>query len=347
MVFKKHKYFLLAFLMMAVAGCKGQKMEEKFNWLGTVSAPEEYPMEVYKGALIAEDFTYGFDMIWGTQNTGWGVNGGVMSVSTQQMAAPDSLKFTWLSLTEKKFYTGSWKLDKEKIARLFREGYVNDMNQKKETYTMVKVGLAPKGRVMVWLTGSGFQTEVGAFLAHDTTITADMAYDNAKYMFKPGFVEGVLNNERIMKPEIKARIAQKGYPDPDIYAVYRERYQWRPEIHLPDGGKASLFFYSYLNGEEETRFGEELVSNPYQSRATPKYITLIWKDKTGKKNGLGIEPFDEDEVLAAFKKLGNTGNIDLVIKINSSNTNAVVSLKNNKEEIPLRKGKVDITENLD
>ncbi len=47
-------------------------MEEKYTWLGTVSAPQEYPMEVYEGAIIADDFTYAFDAIWGTQNTGWG-----------------------------------------------------------------------------------------------------------------------------------------------------------------------------------------------------------------------------------------------------------------------------------
>ena len=344
MNFKKNRYFLFALISLAVTSCKGPNRKEKFEWTGTISAPEEYPMEVYDGAIIARDFTYGFDAIWGTQNTGWGNEGGLMIGSTTQMEAPDSLNFTWLSIVEKKFYTGTWKLDKEKIARLFREGYINDMNNKKETYSRIKVGLAPKGRVVVWLSGAGFQTEVGAYQAHDTTITQSMAYENAKYMFRPDYIAHTLNNEMIMKPEIKARIARFGYPDMNIYETYRKRYNWHPEIHLPDGGKATTFYYNYLNGEEENRFGEELVTNPYASRALPKYITLIWESKEGKKNGLEIRPFDEKEILAAFNKLGDSGNIDLVIKINDQGTDAVVSLKSKEEEISLPNSMIDISE---
>jgi len=347
MSFKKNRYLLLSFILLAITSCKGQKMEEKFEWTGTVSAPEEYPIEVYKGAIIANDFTYGFDAIWGTQNTGWGNDGGIMSVSTKQMEAPDSLNFTWLSLIEQKFYTGTWKLDKNKISKLFREGFINTMNNQKDTYTLIKVGLAPKGRVVVWLSGAGFQTEVGAFQAHDTTITAEKAYDNAKYMFKPNYIQLTLADEMVMKPDIRNRISQYGAPDMDIYETYRKRYNWRPQFILPDGGKASTFFYSYLNGEQENRTGEELSANEYASRAVPNYVTLIWKDKPGKKNGLEIRPFDQKEIISAFEKLGNSNPIDLVIKLNDSKTAAQVSLKNKDEEIKLINSKIKISENLD
>ena len=181
----KNICFLFVLLLITAAGCKNktkaQKMNEKFNWTGTVSAPEEYPMEVYEGAIIADDFTFRFDEMWGTQNTGWGETGGVFSIDREQMDAPDSLKFTWLSLIEKKFYSGSWKLNKDKIARLFREGFVNDVTHKKDTYKMIKVGLAPKGLVVVWLSGTGFQTEVGSYQATETALKKDDAYENAKF----------------------------------------------------------------------------------------------------------------------------------------------------------------------
>ena len=347
MSFKKNRYLLLSFILLAITSCKGQKMEEKFEWTGTVSAPEEYPAEVYKGAIIANDFTYSFDAIWGTQNTGWGNDGGIMSVSTKQMEAPDSLNFTWLSLTEKKFYTGKWKLDKNLIAKLFNEGFINDLNNKKETYTLIKVGLAPKGRVMVWLSGAGFQTEVGAFQAHDTTITAEQAYDNAKYMFRPDFITKTLNNEMVIKPEIKARITKSGLPDMDIYETYRKRYEWRPQVILPEGEKVTLIYYNFLNGEEENRFGQELVVNKYASRALPKYISILWKDKAGKKNGLEIRPFDEKEITDAFKKLDGDGPIDLIISLSSDGSTAKLSLKNKKEEIKLISSKTSISKNLD
>ena len=344
---KINKYLLLIRTSLAIISCKGQKMEEKFEWTGTVSAPEEYPIEVYKGAIIANDFTYGFDAIWGTQNTGWGNDGGIMSVSTKQMEVPDSLNFTWLSLIEKKFYTGKWKLDKNRIATLFKEGFINEISNKKETYTLIKIGLAPKGRVVVWLTGAGFQTEVGAYQAHDTTITADQAYENAKYMFKPDYIQLTLADSMVMKPEIKARTTQYGQPEMDIYEVYRKRYDWRPVITLPAGGEASSLFYNFWNGEEENRFGKELISNSYSSRAVPHYITLIWKDKDARKRGFEIRPFNEKEIIAAFAELGNSSPIDLMIKLNENGTDAQISIKNKENEIKLINSKIKINENLD
>lgn len=345
MIFKKNRYLLLAVVLLAITSCKGQKMEEKFEWTGTVSAPEEYPMEVYKGALIANDFTYRFDAIWGTQNTGWGNDGGIMSVSEKQMEAPDSLNFTWLSLTEKKFYTGKWKLDKTRISALFKDGFINDRTQKKETYSLIKIGLAPKGRVVVWLSGAGFQTEVGAFQAHDTTITAEQAYDNAKYMFRPDFISKTLNDDMVMKPEIKAKIAQNGMPDMDAYEGYRKKHQWRVFIVLPTGNKTILIYYNLINGEEENRFGEDLVS--YSKRALPKYISGNWLDMAGKKNGLEVKPFDEKEITSAFDQLGDSSPIDLVIKLNEDATAGQLSLKNRDREVKLNNSEVVISKDLD
>ena len=346
----KNICFLFVLLLITAAGCKNktkaQKMNEKFNWTGTVSAPEEYPMEVYEGAIIADDFTFRFDEMWGTQNTGWGETGGVFSIDREQMDAPDSLKFTWLSLIEKKFYSGSWKLDKDKIARLFREGFVNDVTHKKDTYKMIKVGLAPKGLVVVWLSGTGFQTEVGSYQATETALKKDDAYENAKYMFEDDFIPRVLADKNIMKPDIKSRIAIHGYPDPGLYQEYRERYNWRPEIHLPKGGKETVIIYQYLNGETETRFGQDLLENEFASRAVPRSLTLIWKDQSGKKNGMGVEPFEEKEILSAFKHLGNSGQINMVVTINDSNTDATIVLKNEHDTVKIGSAKIKISENL-
>jgi len=342
--------FLLCLLILGTAGCKNkgkaQKMEEKFDWTGTVSAPEEYPMEVYEGAIIASDFTFHFDEMWSTVNTGWGETGGAFSIDRDQMDAPDSLKFTWMSIVEKKFYTGSWKLDKEKIARLFSEGYINYRTNIKSTYNQIKVGLAPKGLIVVWLTGAGFQTEVGAFQAAETTITKDEAYENSKYMFDDDFVARILADKNVIKPEIKRKIESQGYPDPAIYQLYRNRYVWRPEIHVPQDGKVTQVYYDYFNGEEDTRFGQDLIDNAYLSRTVPKNLIVFWTGKTRHNNALSIEPFEEKEVLEAFRKLGNAENIDLVITLNEANTGAEVSLKNTKETIKIISAKIKISENL-
>ena len=76
---------LFIFSVFFILSCQNKKMEEKYSWSGTISAPQEYPMEIYSGGIIANDFTYPFDAIWGTQNTGWGNEGSKMNVSAKKM----------------------------------------------------------------------------------------------------------------------------------------------------------------------------------------------------------------------------------------------------------------------
>ncbi|WP_129715008.1 DUF2931 family protein [Pedobacter sp. SYP-B3415] len=340
-----------AVLLMAVitisAGCKGQHMEKKYNWTGTVSAPEEYPVEVYEGALIAPDFTYSFDAIWGTQNTGWGNAGGIMSVETEAMEAPDSLKFTWLSHVEKKFYTGSWALDRGRIEKLFNDGFTNSLTGKKETYSLIKVGLAPGGRVVVWLSGTGFQTEVGTFTAKETSITPETAYESAKYMFNAGFSDRTLADDSIMKPEIVARIKEDGRPEPRDYDHYREKYKWRVSFQAASNVRPDEIFVSYLNGEEETLSGAAVSANVYAARAVPRYLILIWQDADGKKSAVRIDPFDLKETPEAFSKLGTGAEIDLVVTLNDQKNAARVILKNESQQITLQRAKSRITQIAD
>ena len=103
--------FLFSLLTFINSSCQKKVMENKYTWLATVSAPKEFPIDVYTGELIANDFTYNFHHGWGTQNSGWGKSGGVVSVSTEFMEIPHTLNFTWYSWHENKFYSGEWKLD--------------------------------------------------------------------------------------------------------------------------------------------------------------------------------------------------------------------------------------------
>ncbi|SFZ92547.1 Protein of unknown function [Chryseobacterium limigenitum] len=343
--------FLILFVVcsFSLISCQNKRMEEKYNWLGTVSAPQEYPMEVYKGAIIADDFSYGFDAIWGTQNTGWGNEGGTMSVETRLMGIPHKLEFTWYSLVERKFYTGKWDLDKEKINDLFKKGFIDQDNNKKTTYTNFIVGLAPKGKVVLWINGPGNQTEVGAFQAHDTIITKEKAYDNAKYMLKEGFADRMLDDPsyETFKPEIRAKIKEQGYPNPDIYEIYRKKFNWKPSVIVPEGGEWIDFGFNNYNGEQENLFAESLHNDTYQKRAVPKFCGFYWRDKSKNRYAVWIDSFDEKEIFDLFQKFGNEENIDLVIKVNPDNTKASLSLKTEKQELPITKAKIRLSRKIE
>lgn len=342
---------LLLFILcsFSVASCQNKKMDEKYNWLGTISAPEEYPMEIYKGAIIADNFTYGFDAIWGTQNTGWGNEGGTMSVETQKMDIPNKLEFTWYSLVENKFYTGKWDLDKEKIKTLFEKGFTDQDNGQKTTYTNFIVGLAPKGRVVLWINGAGHQKEVGVFQAHDTLITQEKAYDNAKYMLKEGFAERMLKDPsyKTFKPEIREKIEKQGYPSPEIYDAYRERYNWKPSVILPNGADWIDFGMTNYNGEQENLFNESLTKDTYKKRAIPKFCGFYWRDQNKNRYAVWIDSFDEKEIFELFQKLGKEKNIDFTIKVNDDNTAAIFSLKTDNEELPITKAKTRFSRKIE
>lgn len=204
---------IFIFCSFSFITCQNNKVEEKFKWSGTVSAPQENPVEVYSGAIISDDFTYSFDAIWGTQNTGWGEHGGIMNVSDDQMQIPRKLEFTWYSLTEEKFYTGKWDLDHKKISDLFKEGFRSYHSGKyiTKTYDEFIIGLAPKGRVVVWIMGEKEQIEIGVFQAHDTIITKENAYEDAQYMLEKDYAKKRLTSDFVMTADIKQNIALNAF----------------------------------------------------------------------------------------------------------------------------------------
>lgn len=333
----------LKFLFLCAVCCfsiiNGQN--KKYNWLGTVSAPEEYPMEIYSGAIIADDFTYSFDADWGTQNQGWGTEGKIKKAKIEKMDLPNQLNFTWYSLTEKKFYTGKWKLNKDKIKSLFDEGFVDQDTRKRITYTTFIVGLAPKGKVAVWVKGSKNQKEVGFFQAHDTLITKERADKDAQYMFKEGFTEATLY--KAFNPELRKKISEEGYPAVDSYEEYRERYKWKPVVILPEGGVWLDFGFTGYNGDEENLFAKSLKDNPYKERAIPRFSGFYWRDQNKNRYAVWIDSFNEKEIFELFRKIGKEEEIDVTIKVNENNTKVLVSLITEEGEVSITKAKIRLS----
>ena len=329
------KFIGLLFIII-LTSCKMEK-EKKYRWIATVSAPQEYPSEVYWGDLIADDYHSSFSEIFGTSYTGWGSEGKSMGEGIQ-VDIPHTLEFTYLSLVEKKFYTGKWQLDIAKITALFDEGFMDYQINKRATFDSFIIGLAPKGRVALWVGAAGVRKEVGFFQAHDTIITQKMAYENAQYMLNEGYPERTLQRAFGIEPAVKEKIAKYGRPDPNVYSdLYRERYSWKPVVLLPDGGVWKSSTIHLLNGEFETLQGNELLKNDFQSRAIPFCFVSSWKNKTTDSYGVRTDPFDEQEIINAFKKLGNKENIELIFKVASNNESCRIFVKNKIEEIELKK----------
>lgn len=331
--------FLSALLSVSASSCQSTKMEEKFEWSGTLSAPHEYPAEVYTGNLKSDDYTQHFKN-WGIINSGWGEANGTVVAGPAKKALPDSLSLTWLSFVENKFYTGKFALPKDRMQKLFKEGYVNDLGKQK-TFTEIVVGLAPEGTVSVWVMAAGKEVEVSQFKAHTTTIDPETIANDDKYMFKADYVKGVLANTKVIAPEVREKIGKDGYPSPANYEqVYTKKYNWKPQFELPEGGTMKNFGYTTYNGEMDKLFGESLAKNEPKERAIPKRAYFYWFNAAKEQHGVKVEAFDDKEIIDAFAAVGS-GEIQIVFKVSADNS-VTLKLKSDAKEIEIKKAVVKV-----
>lgn len=197
---KKIAIMLSITLTTQLTSC--QKMDtyktEKFEWDGDATAPEGYPMWII--------YPHGFILSSGYQavipnetemQDGWERSARSWSVGESNKAMPDSLKIAWYSLTENKFYKGSFKMPQEKIYKLFKDGYLiygidtkklvyegyNKKELHKETFSALTVGLAPKGMVVVWASGQN-KIEIARFQAEEVPEgpEADKMWEQITYL---------------------------------------------------------------------------------------------------------------------------------------------------------------------
>ncbi|WP_230605531.1 DUF2931 family protein [Flavobacterium sp. EDS] len=250
-------------------------MEKKYEWSASISAPREYPIEVYTGAAGG----YFFSQMGGFSNSGWG---GWGSVDFIKAPLPDRLDMTWLSYVDDKFYTGEWKLPTEKIQQLFDEGFYAKRGQEAETepYKYIKIGFAPKGMVVVWVAGITKQVEVARFQAHETIINPKLISKDEKYMFKEDYAKRALTYDGTISKDIREQIEQYGYPPPEAYEEYREKYNWKPKVILPEGSKITSMYIKMCNGEMEDPYDRPIDQ---KNRAIPFSFQIFWSIGSGKQ----------------------------------------------------------------
>ncbi|KAF2336834.1 DUF2931 family protein [Flavobacterium daemonense] len=265
------KASVLVVLAITISSC----MEKKYEWSATVCAPREYPVEVYTGAAGG----YFFSQMGGFSNSGWGGGGRINDIKAP---LPERLDMTWLSYVDNKFYTGDWKLPTEKIEQLFDEGFYSKRGAQAETapYQSINIGLGPKGMVVVWVrAGVHRQVEVARFQAHETTINPKLITEDEKYMFKEDYAKRSLTYEGTISKDVREQIQQHGYPAPEVYEAYREKYLWKPKVILPEGCKITSLYIKMCNGEIENPYDRPIDQ---KHRAIPFSFEIYWSIGSGK-----------------------------------------------------------------
>lgn len=258
------KQLILLLFAITVSSCT----QKKYEWSTSVSCPNEYPIVIQRG-FMGKSF-FGPSCI----NASWGT--GIEVAKKDFFNVPDTFEITWLSLVEKKFFKGKWNLPKEEIQQYLENGF--KYNNKKIDFDKIQIGLAPKGLVIIWLSGdSKKQIEIGRYKASQISLDSTDVYNSSKFMFEKDFIDKKLTDPKFINTTVKENIRKDGYPSPLIYDAYREKYIWEPQIILPDGYKISEITMKMCNGEYET--GTPAIY--LDQRSIPYLFKIIWKDKKG------------------------------------------------------------------
>ena len=282
--------------------------EKTYHWNTAASAPTNYPAQIYSGHLITGDtptsgYAYlPFDSDINPED-GLGYNGGSSS-DRATGKPPKSLDITWLSFTEKKSYSGIFKLDHEKIEDLIVNSpkipFWNKKTKKIDFYVgqvfNISTGLIPGGIVVLYVWTETDITIVGRFQAHeDKNVDWKTAYAYMKDNSEINKLIEIVNKD--LPEQVKDQVAS-GTTPLGYWDDWFKNYQYTPTVAVED--KVETLRFNYLNGERESIF-LNLYNNimPIRERAVPKDINIVWHDFNNRRMETDIF-FDEKKVRALF-----------------------------------------------
>jgi len=337
---------IILLLSVIVFSCNKEKnMSNKidFSWGTSVTSVKDYPIVVHKGFLATQDKFITALHSSGTEDSGWTVDGQGLGGGN---IIPTMLSLTWVSYAEKKFWNIEATIDQttqNKILTLFREGFYNWDNVKKEpkhdTYNHITIAVAPGGVVVLFITGAAHRKEVARYQAKETFVDVNTFYDNPDGDNQQEFYDWWYKNS---VPEyLQEKIAKSGIPY-GIWDIYREKYNWRFQTFFYKEDTLTDLYVSYINGEGNYMNEDELSKKSINHLALPLNIRFYFKIYNGEAK------FDEEEIVAAFKKMKKNHpdkNIEIEVRPAFVYKTVTFTVKCEGEEIPLEKTIVKMYKN--
>lgn len=315
---------------------------DMYEWLPTECAPKKYPMQILKGDLFFENGGSIYIPDGKMIHNGWGNQGSTHLVGDILKPIPNHIVITWFSFTEDKFYSGSFDLPKEKMAQLFKEGFISPLTHERVTYDNILIGMAPEGGIGVWLMGEQVTKEICFLQANEveinwTTFVNNLDFPRSKYV--------TAKLQQVLTPE-DLSILKKERIAADLWKTkYRTQYSWEP-LFISSGTLIGISA-DYYNGEREFLDYTLTKKNKIQSRAVPKSLLLNWMDALQNEYSIEIV-FGEQEIFMAFSELSN-GNqheeLNLQIEVSDIDRSSKIFIKNKKYITELKQSKVKVYKN--
>lgn len=313
---------------------KSEPTMKKYDWIATENAPKEYPMRIYSGILYSgkQDMTAVPEGT--TINYGWGEAGSVESSGETLKAAPNTLDLTWISFTENKNYTGKFPLNVKLIDSLFSAGYpAEDLPAGHDDFFYFKVGMAPGGVVVLWLSGPGKQVEVGRYQGKEIS---DVDWKSKI----PGYDGTMKEYGKHIIADLPKEVQQQIVDNKIPYGKWdhwRRRFSWKPVITGDaDILRVTMFMF---NKEMDFLIGKRLNPVEYIQRGALEKLYIFWVDHKKREMRSQID-FDETETDQIFSALKPGENCDLLLHV-ANDGEVTVNLKTAAGVIPFKKAKIN------
>ncbi len=183
------------------------------------NAPKLFPSETFFGNLMwSEDDGISIPYCCPFADE-WGKPVSMHIDDEKDFPVPSEIDMIWLSLVENKFYSIEEDLPKDVIEQLLQE---TDETDGQPLYNYIIVGMAPYGRVALWLHGDKRAKLLAWMKAEETDVDFE-DFCPSTNLSRNEYVEMMLKSS----DEAYANLATKGLPPRDLFDNYMKQFTYR------------------------------------------------------------------------------------------------------------------------
>lgn len=299
-------------------------MEKFSDFMFSGVAPTLYPTTVYFGVMWCDEdncielpLRYPFKGEWGE----------IMSydlIENSELNTPDRIQIAWTSLCERQSYYLEEKLDSNALSKL-----LNENDEGIRLYSHIIIGMAPYGRLALWVSGKEKCSLFKWMKAAKIDIPMELLVDSPKSLSMENYCESYLSYNL----DALENLRNNGLPNHRFYEQLMEQYnyclnvmfqRWNGNSWILDSSDAyghysvkSIMIKRYDGSFDKT---EKFDYDSYNKQGKPQIITIKWHSH---KTEFSIHIWINHENIATiFSKIYGTHResaIDFIIRIDAEN----------------------------
>lgn len=362
------KIILFITLSINLISCQYFTMKQ-YKYDAYASCDDAYPITVYSSSFHTTNDFIPLVGPSGTLRGPWG-SGGNDVVGDGFNEVPKDLRIHFYSETEDKFYEGTFDLPSEEIEKMLQEESADPLHQgetfddtqsgrklKYMKYNQIIAGVSLGGEVTVWMAGMREQKLIKTYYAKEVQ---NVKWENiSEYGTREENMQDNMNT--IFSEKVKQEIKSKTLPY-KLWQTYKEKYNWAFKLIGQNGEKLNEIYFKTINAEEESIYSNDPLLNDdtHHPRAIPYNFELRWQDTSGQKYISRImlredikyylskynseiikdqnpQDFQGEEIFKVFNSLDKSKPAEILFKVNSSNTEIKVVVRQENKEITLNK----------